>query len=302
MKSIFTALILLSNILWTYSSSRYFVYTLTVPLGDPKYVPFPLDKCVNYKISTSGILHMTINYDYAKFTCNGNNNKITMTTYGSDSTCTSSPGTIHNTYNASDFNEAGDLYSFNCIGEDNYAENHIYQSDDSCCGSSYTISFAATNVCVKNAADGTYSMGICNSNTTTSYKYNTSQCGTINDGIVQGTTYDYQCVSIMNQWTPIYTRMDKCILNGTIFDESKFCHTTTATPTLPTISPTYKPTISPTISPTNAPTTTMDAKLIGNISLMNILIIGAVIMILLMVGIAIYCFMKKKKIEKKKIT
>eukprot|EP01083_Nonionella_stella_P255763 877417_1 len=176
-----------------------------------------------------------------------------MTTYGSDSTCTSSPGTIHNTYNASDFNEAGDLYSFNCIGEDNYAENHIYQSDDSCCGSSYTISFAATNVCVKNAADGTYSMGICNSNTTTSYKYNTSQCGTINDGIVQGTTYDYQCVSIMNQWTPIYTRMDKCILNGTIFDESKFCHTTTATPTLPTISPTYKPTISPTYTPTKYP-------------------------------------------------
>eukprot|EP01084_Bolivina_argentea_P004587 8727_1 len=31
---------------------------------------------------------------------------------------------------------------------------------------------------------------------------------------------------------------------------------------------------------------------------MNILIIGAVIMILLMIGIAIYCFMKKQKIEK----
>ena len=101
----------------TDAASRYFVGTANNPFTDPTNIAYPLDICVNYEVSLKWFNPI---YKYAIYSCNADKNTVTMTTYDSDSTC-SSDGTIDSVYTLDSFNQTGDLHSFNCDGDDNYA-------------------------------------------------------------------------------------------------------------------------------------------------------------------------------------
>ena len=138
-----------------YGQSRYFVSTYKAPIVDTRYQAYPIDVCVNFEITLSGI---TPKEQFGVFSCNAAGNIVTFTDYGTDSSCSGNPT---GTTNYSSDVIAGDRNSFNCQGEDNYVTTDGCTVNKgkkgNCCSSGCLDSSSATNVCVNNN-DGTYSM------------------------------------------------------------------------------------------------------------------------------------------------
>merc|ERR1712228_176549 len=260
----------------------------------------------------------TPTYKYAIYSCNADKNKVTMTTYDTDSTC-SSDGIIDTVYTMNSFNQTGDLYSFNCGGTDNYAVSNVYEGDDSCCGDSYTVQNVATNVCYKKADDTIYHKIECNADgKALVYEYDS------NDALAQcqnpqtsknasDETNDSMCTLVASKAIKIYARMDKCIANGQVIGQSRFCVSTSASPTLPSMDPTNAPTLIPTIRPTNAPTVDtiaptnsptniptamLDGDLFGGLSVLNAIIIGSSMLGFVLMSVAIYCCVRNVRMKR----